>query len=242
MRSITFELCAETLQACLAAREGGANRIELCSALRKDGLTPSHGFVQAAVKQSGLPVYVLLRPRTGDFVYGDAEFALMREDLLHARTLGASGFALGILRSDGTVDLKRTRELVELAAPLEVTFHRAFDLTPSLDEALEDVIATGCKRVLTSGGEHDVVAGSGSLARLVESAAERVDIAAGGGLRLDNAAKVARATHAHHFHGSVRKIVANAVSASGLAQWFTNEYVVEPNDIRAMIDALRDGE
>jgi copper homeostasis protein len=238
MRSITFELCAETLQACLAAREGGANRIELCSALSEDGLTPSHGFIQAAVRQSGLPVYVLLRPRTGDFIYSDPEFALMREDLLHARALGASGFALGILHADGAVDLKRTRELVELAAPLEVTFHRAFDLTPLLDKALEDVIAAGCRRVLTSGGECDVVAGSANLARLVERAGERVDIAVGGGLRQDNAATVAQATHACHFHGSVRKRVANAVNGSRFAQSFANKYAVEPDDIRAIITSL----
>jgi copper homeostasis protein len=166
----------------------------------------------------------------------------MREDLLHARALGASGFALGILHVDGTVDFERTRELVQLADPLEVTFHRAFDLTRSLDEALEGVVATGCRRVLTSGGERDVVAGSDSLARLVERAAGRVDIAAGGGLRLDNAASVARATtQVRHFHGSVRRKAATVVSASGLAQSFTNEYVVESGDIRAIIAALHEG-
>ena len=241
MGSITFELCAETMQACLAAREGGANRIELCSALSEDGLTPSHGFIQAAVKQSGLPVYVLLRPRAGDFVYSDEEFALMRADLLHARTLGVSGFVLGILRADGTVDVGRTRELVELAAPLEVTFHRAFDLTPSLDAALEDVIATGCRRLLTSGGESNVVAGSARLAASIERAAGRIDIAAGGGLRLDNAAFIARATNALHFHGSLRRRVANAAGTSALAQSFSIQYVVNPNDIRSVIEALREG-
>jgi copper homeostasis protein len=240
MRSIIFELCAETMQACFAAREGGANRIELCSALSEGGLTPSHAFIQAAVKQSGLPVYVLLRPRAGDFVYSDEEFAMMREDLLHARALGASGFVLGVLRADGTVDVERTRELVELSAPLEVTFHRAFDLTPSLDEALEDVIATGCRRVLTSGGETDVVAGAGNLARLVEQAAGRVTIAVGGGLRLEKAAFVARATQARHFHGSMRRKVESA-GMSGLSRSFTTEYVVDPNDIRSMIEALREG-
>jgi copper homeostasis protein len=185
-------------------------------------------------------VYVLLRPRAGDFVYSDAEFSLMREDLLHARALGASGFVLGVLRADGTVDVERTRELVELAAPLEVTFHRALDLTPSLDVALEQVIATGCRRVLTSGGEKDVVAGSGGLARLVERAAGRVDIAAGGGLRLENAALVARATQARHFHGSMRRKLERA-GVSGLNRSFVTEYTVDPNDIRAMIEALREG-
>lgn len=241
MRGITFELCAETLQACLVAREGGADRIELCSALSEDGLTPSHAFIKGAIERSGLPVHVLLRPRAGDFFYSEEEFALMREDLLHARSLGASGFALGLLNADETVDGERTRELVELAAPLDVTFHRAFDVTPSLDAALEDVIAAGCRRVLTSGGEGDVVAGASRLAQLVERAAERVDVAVGGGLRLDNAARVAHATRAHHFHGSVRKRL-NSIEESRASHAFITDYVVDPNDIRSLVKALRESD
>ena len=239
MRNITFELCAETLQACLAAREGGADRIELCSALSAEGLTPSHAFIKAAIERSGLPVHVLLRPRAGDFLYSEAEFALMREDLVHARSLGASGFALGLLHADGTVDVERTRELVKLAAPLEVTFHRAFDVTPSLDAALEDVITAGCGRVLTSGGERDTAAGASRLARLVERAAGRIDIAVGSGLRLDNAAQVARATLARHFHGSVRRRV-DFTQVSVTSHVFITEYVVDPNDIRSLVKALRE--
>src|SRR6185437_15069829 len=126
MGSIVFELCAESIQACLSAREGGAHRIELCSALSEGGLTPSHALISEAVQRSGLPVHVLLRPRGGDFLYTADEFQLMRDDLIHARRLGAKGFVLGILQSDGRVDTERTRELVELATPLEITFHRAF--------------------------------------------------------------------------------------------------------------------
>ena len=243
IREVSFELCAETLDACLAARDGGADRIELCSALSEDGLTPSHAFIRAAVEQSGLPVYVLLRPRGGDFVYNEREFALMRDDLLHARSLGVGGFALGLLRIDGAVDANRTRKLVELAAPLEVTFHRAFDATPSLDAALEDVIGAGCRRVLTSGGERDVVAGAPNLARLVERAGERIAVAAGGGLRIENAGFVATATQAKHFHGSVRRSVGKMTSserekAGPLA---TAMHIVDPGDIRAMIQALKQG-
>jgi len=229
-RTITFELCAETMQACMAAREGGANRIELCSALSEDGLTPSHAFIRAAVEQSGLPVYVLLRPRAGDFLYSEDEFALMKDDLLHARSLGVRGFALGVLRDDATVDIERTRELVKLASPLEVTFHRAFDRTPVLDRALEDVIASGCKRVLTSGGERDVVVGATNLAKLIELADGRIDIAAGGGLRLSNAALVARSTKGYHFHGSVRRAAPGKDDVA----------IVDPADIRAIIRALRE--
>jgi copper homeostasis protein len=246
MRKIIFELCAESIQACLAARDGGADRIELCTALSEGGLTPSHGLTREAIRRSGLPVHVLLRPRTGDFLYTNDEFTLMCEDLRHARTLGASGFVLGILRADGTVDAQRIREIVELAAPLEVTFHRAFDYTASLEQALEDVIATGCRRVLTSGGERDVIAGADRLARLVELAAGRIEIAAGGGLRIKDAAALARATRASHFHGSLRR---SEVGGSQYERpWVredadqfegTSRFVVDDADVRAMIDSLR---
>jgi copper homeostasis protein len=243
MREITFELCAETLDACLAAGEGGADRIELCSALSEDGLTPSHALIRAAVEQSGLPVYVLLRPRGGDFVYSEREFGLMHDDLLHARGLGARGFALGLLHPDGTVDVQRTRELVALAAPLEVTFHRAFDVTPSVDAALENVIATGCHRVLTSGGERDVVAGAAKLASLVERAGERIAVAAGGGLRIETADFVATATRARHFHGSVRRRVEGGPNfgRAKLSPLPATMHVVDSADIRAMISRLKSG-
>jgi copper homeostasis protein len=187
-----------------------------------------------------------LRPRGGDFLYTDDEFNLMREDLLHARILGASGFVLGILRADGTVDVERTRALVNLAAPLEITFHRAFDYTASLEQALEDVIATGCRRVLTSGGERDVLAGADRLAQLVEMAAGRIEIAAGGGLRIKDAAALARATRANHFHGSLRRSEASRMQHE--SQWVledvdqsdgTSGFVVDADDVRAMIGSLR---
>src|SRR6202051_590481 len=127
METIVFELCAESVDACLAAGDGGAHRIELCSALSEGGLPPSHGLIREAVRRSGLPVHVLLRPRGGDFVYGATELEVMREDLEHARRLGASGVVLGILHRDGTVDAEKTDEFVAMAGPLEVTFHRAFD-------------------------------------------------------------------------------------------------------------------
>lgn len=246
MRKIVFELCAESIQACLAAREGGADRIELCSALSEGGLTPSHSLIRTAVLRSELPVQVLLRPRGGDFLYTEDEFDLMRDDLSHARALGATGFVLGILRADGTVDIERTRELVELAAPLEVTFHRAFDYAVSLEQALEDVVATGCRRILTSGGEPDVLAGAGKLAQLVELAAGRVEIAVGGGLRIKNAADLARTIGAKHFHGSLRSREPSGMQHE--RNWVleetgefdsTSRFVVDVADVRAMISNLR---
>ncbi len=204
MRKIIFELCAETVGACLAARDGGADRIELCSGLSEGGVTPSHGLVREAVQQSALPVHGLVRPRGGNYVYTEAEIAVMAEDILHMKSLGVAGVVLGLLKADRTVDVETTRNFVQLARPLEVTFHRAFDDTLDLEAALEDVIATGCDRVLTSGGYTDVVLGAEMLGRLVAQSAGRIDVAVGGGLRLANASELVRLTGATHFHGSLR--------------------------------------
>ena len=238
MRKIVFELCAETLDACLAARDGGADRIELCSGLSEGGLTPSHGLIRAAIEQSGLPVHVLIRPRGAGFLYSRAETAIMCDDIAQAKSIGAAGVVLGMLSADNTVDVMGTRMLVEVASPMEVTFHRAFDSTLSLSAALEDVIATGCGRVLTSGGRRNVVAGADALAALVRQSNKRIDIAVGGGLRLQNAAALSRLTGATHFHGSLRRrSIVTALSddtGPGLAT-----YIVEPTTVRSVIDRLQ---
>ncbi len=180
MESVVFELCAENLAACLAGREGGARRVELCSALSEGGLTPSHALIEAAVVHSGLPINILLRPRAGNFVYSDQEFSLMQSDLHHARTLGASGFVAGIVDSNGKIDQRRMGQLVQLAGDLEVTFHRAFDTLDDMDDALEQIIDSGCRRLLTSGGAVDVETGADRLRSLSDRAADRIVIAARG--------------------------------------------------------------
>jgi copper homeostasis protein len=249
-REIVFELCAESVEACIAGQRGGADRIELCTALVEDGLTPSHGLVRLVLDRCTLPVHVLVRPRAGDFLYSDAEFAVMEEDIRHLKAMGVSGFVVGILSADATVDIPRTRKLVELADPLEVTFNRAFDYTADIDRALEDVIVTGCKRILTSGGEEDVVAGAAALARLVKQADGRVEIAVGGGLRIEDAAELAATTRARHFHGSLRQsdtaVFAGSdggnsifFSGSPAAAGALRSRVVESDDIRALVTRLR---
>ncbi len=199
-----FELCAQTLPACLAANVGGAHRIELCSALETGGLTPELALVEAVVRQSTLPIYVLLRPVADSFRTSTSVLAALRSSLQSVQCLGVAGVVLGLLHENGTVDVPQTSALVRMAAPLPVTFHRAFDATPDLFQALEDVIATGCTRVLTSGGAADVLTGAPTLARLIRQAGDRIDVAVGGGLRLENAEAVARITAARHFHGSLR--------------------------------------
>jgi copper homeostasis protein len=238
-REVVFEVCAEDLESCVAAREGGADRIELCCALIEGGLTPSHALISAAVAQSCLPIYTILRPRGGDFVYSDHEFALMQEDLEHARSLGVSGVVAGVLRPDGNVDGNRMRLLVEQAIPLEVTFHRSFDAAANLEHALEDVIATGCRRLLTSGGAENVYIGAERLRRLVVQADERIAIAVGGGLRLETAAEVARVTGASQFHGSVRHLESPSEMVS--KHLVTGRMVTKPENVRMMIAALEIG-
>jgi copper homeostasis protein len=183
-RAAVLEICAESLESCVAAREGGADRIELCSSLLVGGLTPSHGLLRRALEQSKLPIHVLIRPRSGDFCYSAAETDIIRSDIDDAKVLGASGCVLGALLPDGTVDVEQIKELVAYAAPLEVTFHRAFDHTPNLPEALEQVITSGCHRILTSGGQPKALEGAPMLKKLVEQAAGRIRIAAGGGVTL----------------------------------------------------------
>jgi copper homeostasis protein len=244
MQKIVFELCAESIDACMVARASGAHRIELCSALSEGGVTPSYGLIREAVSRSGLPVHILLRPRGGDFIYTDAELEVMREDLTSFRELGVSGIVIGFLHTDGTVNQELTREFVTMAGPLEVSFNRAFDHTPSLEQALEAVIACGCNRVLTSAGQRDVLQGAEALARLVRQAAGRIDVAIGGGLRLTNAAEVARKTGAQHFHGSLRRPVASpmryqrpsVLEEEGILP--ETRFAVSRSDIQCMIETL----
>ena len=209
MKNFLFELCAETMQAAQAAESGGANRIELCSQLSIGGVTPSQELISAVIRELSIPVHILIRPRGGDFVYSPAEFDQMRRQIEQVKQAGAAGIAVGVLLPDGRVDEQRSRELVSLARPLSVTFHRAFDETSNLTDALDSVIQTGADCLLTSGGAPDVLAGAASIARLRRQAAGRLEIMAGGGLRLANLPEVVRLTGVSYLHGSLtRKNVA----------------------------------
>lgn len=204
-KSFLFELCAESLEAAGAGQAGGADRIELCEELHVGGVTPRLRLLERVLGAVTIPVHVLIRPRAGDFVYSAAEFARMREEISQAKAAGAAAIVVGVLLPDGHVDVKRTRELVGLARPMRVTFHRAFDETCDLARALEDVIATGADTLLTSGGEANVLTGATMLAKLHEQAAGRIEIMAGGGLRLGNLAEVVRRSGVTYLHGSLSR-------------------------------------
>jgi copper homeostasis protein len=204
-----FELCAENLKAAQTADLGGADRIELCSQLAIGGVTPDHNLITNTVRAVSIPVHVLIRPRGGDFVYSDKEFALMRRQTQESKTIGAAGIAVGLLLPDGRVDIERTRQIAELAFPMKVTFHRAFDEVASQSEALEEVIQTGADCLLTSGGKPSVMEGAERIAALREQAGDRLAIMAGGGLTLQNLVEVAQRTGVHHLHGSLIRKASN---------------------------------
>jgi copper homeostasis protein len=177
--------------------------MELCEQLEIDGLTPAPALLAGVLRSVSIPVHVLIRPRGGDFVYSPAEFALMREQVLQAKAAGASGVAIGILHADGRVDVARSRELAELARPMKVTFHRAFDKAVHQESALEDVMRVGANSLLTSGGALNVLIGAEQLGRLQRQAGDRLEIMAGGGLRLSNLAEVVRRSGVTCLHGSL---------------------------------------
>jgi copper homeostasis protein len=181
------EVCCFSLQSCLTAQRAGTNRVELCGGMAEGGTTPSAGLIKLVRQHLTIPFTVMIRPRGGDFLYHDSELAVMQADIEVTKTLGADGIVLGVLNPDGTIDEPTTRAFVQLANPLPVTFHRAFDMTPNPAEALEAVIRTGCARLLSSGQKPTAETGLPLLRALVEQAAGRIEIMAGSGINPTNA-------------------------------------------------------
>ena len=201
---LKLEVCCADLQSVRAAIEGGAHRIELCEALEVDGLTPSEEMMAKAIGL-GIPVQVLIRPRGGDFVYDEKEVARMRSDIRLAKRLGANGVVIGALKPDGGIDEATVRSLVEEAEGLSITFHRAFDVCREPMEALEEIIALGCHRLLTSGQAPTAEQGIPMIKRLVEQSAGRLIIMPGSGVNTRNARYILSETGACEIHGSLRK-------------------------------------
>ncbi len=184
------EICTDSVEGAVAAQVGGAQRIELCDNLIEGGTTPSAGAIALARQQLTIGLHVIIRPRGGDFCYSDLEFEVMKFDIAQAKQLGADGVVIGLLNPDGTIDKARTAELVALARPLSVTFHRAFDMTVDPQQALEDLIDLGIDRVLTSGQESSALEGLDLITALVKQAGERIIVMPGGGVNARNLTRI----------------------------------------------------
>ncbi|MGI4824017.1 MAG: copper homeostasis protein CutC [Janthinobacterium lividum] len=215
--SLQLEICAASLASALAAQAGGAHRIELCQNLEQGGTTPSYGLIKEVMAQLRIPVFVLIRPRPGGFVYSPGELAIMRADIELCRSLGCAGVVLGVLDAAGRVDVAQCQALAALAQPMEVTFHRAFDACADQFQALEEVVTIGCQRILTSGGQPSATAGRDRLAALVAQAAGRVRIMPGAGITAANLQNLVAHIGAQDFHASAKRTVP-PVLADGLFQ------------------------
>lgn len=234
-RSITVEICVGDLRSALEAGEGGADRVELCDRLEVGGTTPSFGTIAEACKRLAIPVHVLVRPRAGDFTPSEPETAAMMHDVETARRLGAAGVVFGMLATDGRIDRQATARLIDAARPMSVTFHKAFDQTPDLDEALETLIELGVDRVLTSGGRPTADEGADALARLIARARDRIGVIVAGRLTIENINAIIARTGTREVHLGSAAEGPNA-GASGL-DWRG----VRAEKVRRIVEAARDG-
>lgn len=242
MRAPLLEIAANSVASALAAQEGGADRVELCENLGEGGTTPSYGTLAVVRERLRIPLYALIRPRGGDFLYDGTEFETMRRDIEACVRLGCDGVVIGALDADGAIDVARCRELIAVAGALGVTFHRAFDAARDQVQALEDVIALGCARVLTSGGRASAPEGAEVIAALVRRGGPRIRIMAGAGIDAGNVRALAERTGAPEFHGSARAPRASAMryrnhSLRGLdPDWMQTDV----QRVRALVAALRE--
>lgn len=228
-----LEICVDSVDSAIAAQAGGADRLELCSALSEGGITPSAGLIRLVCSQVSIPVFVIVRPRGGDFVYSESEFQVMRDDIVTARRLGARGVVLGLLTADGQVDRDRVRSLVQLARPLSVTFHRAIDAAADLDDALDAVIDCGADRILSSGGRSSALDGVAALARMRTRAAGRIAIMAGAGVRLANIRPIVQASGVDELHTSLAPAPAPRAAALRMELQGRQSAPLREADVRA---------
>lgn len=196
-----LEICANSIESALNAQNGGADRIELCTHLEVGGLTPSHGLIKVAKELLNIPIYVLIRPRAGDFVYSKMEMEVMKEDVQFCAEMGCAGVVIGCLNADRTICWEQTEQLLEKAGYMDVTFHRAFDQCPNPFEALETLREMGIQRVLTSGCPTSAIDGVETLGELVDEADDDIIVMPGGGIRPDNL-KTLLLTGASEYHSS----------------------------------------
>ena len=243
----TLEICAGSVESAIAARDGGAKRIELCAALEIGGVTPSAGMIAEARKIEGVALNVIIRPRGGDFLYNEYEVACMEQDIRTCKELGTDGVVIGALTADGDIDTAVCKRLIAAADGMSITFHRAFDMCHDPRKALEELIDLGCDRVLTSGQASTAQAGIPLLKELVEQAAGRIIIMPGCGVSSANAAAILQATSATEIHASARKSVGSGMlfrhSGVSMGNPDSDEFArkeTDVNEVRAIVESFHE--
>ena len=235
-----LEVIAFNIESCSIIEQSCAHRIELCDNPGEGGTTPSYGFIKAARKKISIELYPIIRPRGGDFLYSKDEFEIMKDDIIVCKNLGCDGVVTGLLQKDGRVDKERCSQLRELAYPMGVTFHRAFDRTMDPFNALEDIIEIGCERILTSGQKPHAPEGSDLISRLIQQADERIIIMPGSGVRAENIARLEEQTGAVEFHTSARTMIESKMNYLNKNPEDNLKTIsVNKNEIEEMIKALK---
>jgi copper homeostasis protein len=243
-KDLTLEVCVDSLDSAVAAEKGGAHRVELCSDLPEGGITPSSGLISAVRRAISIELCVLIRPRGGDFCYSDEEMEIMRRDIDAVKQQGADGVALGILDLDGRIDVARMRELVDLAAPMKVTCHRAFDMSCDLFQSLDELRGIGAHCILTSGGKQTAAEGVETLKRIVQAVNGRIRIMAGSGIEAHNVAGIVERTGVREIHASLKSSIGSPmrfrkeeISMGSVKGMEYQRYVVQRDTVRELLQA-----
>lgn len=230
-----LEIAVFNIDSAIAAAQAGADRLELCENPQDGGTTPSYGFMKTVRELVTIPIFPIIRPHGGDFLYSETAYRVMQKDIALAKELGFEGVVLGLLNQDGTIDADKTAKLVELAYPMEVTFHRAFDRCNQPLEALETIIQTGCCRILTSGQEPNAFDAKELIQQLVQQASDRITIMPGSGVRANNIQALANYTGAQELHSSARKLVPSSMEfVIASMQESLQNCLVDPVEIQLM--------
>jgi copper homeostasis protein len=242
MMDYIIEIATVDFETTQSAVHGGADRIELCAALGDGGTTPSFAMIKKCRESFSIPIFPIIRPRGGDFLFSDEEFEIMMHDVLVSKALGCDGVAIGLLKKDGEIDTDRTKRLIAAAYPMEITFHRAFDRCKDPYEALEQLIEMGCHRLLTSGQKLTAPEGIDLLSKLVSQANDRIIIMPGSGVRRENIKDIAMQSGVIEFHSSLRNKTKSKMEFmhSAFTQNEESYYnsAINPDDVKALREAL----
>lgn len=239
MAKAILEVCAFNIQSCIIAEKAGAFRVELCDNPVEGGTTPSYGTIKRTREKINIKLYPILRPRCGNYYYDADELAIIEQDIAVCKELGCDGISIGAQKINGEIDIDRLKRFTELAYPMDVTCNRAFDATPDPFKALEDVIAAGCERILTSGQQSGAPEAGKLLGQLVQQAGDRIIIMPGAGIRASNIKQLMEESGAKEFHGSVRKATANPMTFSNpLVLDFGNVYLPDELELRGILEQM----